>query len=248
MNRAIYDRLVEAAKGGDLVSYRQVARRVGLDMGLARDSARIRRILTKISGHEHEQGRPLLSAVVTDRNRMPRKAFFTMAQRHGVMREDEDELEFWLRALRAVYEHWLEAGLRKKRLEAEQRMARSLGRYLSPNRNATAILRWPKQWLQEIRMVPRRECILEKDDRRAEGRPLWEEEIVDVLNAAAGGFVEANKRATAIKKDKGRRPEVGLEDVRGIMQQVLRDTGIIRERSVRPDYGRFGGGERRRSR
>ena len=66
---AIYQELLLVAKGSNLTNYSDIAPLAGLDMGLPPDRNSMASILDEISRSEHENGRPLLSAVVVLKGR-----------------------------------------------------------------------------------------------------------------------------------------------------------------------------------
>lgn len=106
MNKAIYEKLKEAAKVPDTIAYGEIAPLAELDMSRADDRKTISEILGEISTFEHEQGHPLLSAVVvlagTD---MPGQGFFTLAKDLG-LHVGTTDLAFFSRELDKVYKFW----------------------------------------------------------------------------------------------------------------------------------------------
>jgi hypothetical protein len=115
IHEGIYDAVRQAACEGRLTYYGVIAPLAGLDMGRGEwDRAEIGRILGRISTREHEEGRPLLSAIVVHSHNFPiealrgrpGKGFFNLARELGLFRPDEDEEAFWQREVRRVHEHW----------------------------------------------------------------------------------------------------------------------------------------------
>lgn len=106
MNEQLFQRLSVVAAQGHYIRYADAATVVGLDMSEADDRDEIGRLLDEISEHEHQQGAPLLSAIVihVDDN-IPGNGFFSLAQRLGRF-TGNDRLRFWLEELRAVHDHW----------------------------------------------------------------------------------------------------------------------------------------------
>jgi len=78
----------------------------GLDMSNPADRNEIARILGEISTYEHEQGHPMLSAVVVlhDSN-LPGTGFFTLARELGKF-DGADDLAFFAGELHRVHDHW----------------------------------------------------------------------------------------------------------------------------------------------
>ena len=103
--------LIEAAKNAGLLYYRTAAQLLGLDMTQAADRGEIGRMLDAINRVEHDEGGPLLSAVVVRANsRIPGPGFFPMARRLGykVGHDEEGERTFWEQEVARVYSHWAE--------------------------------------------------------------------------------------------------------------------------------------------
>lgn len=109
MTRGIYERLKEVARAGETITYSEIAPMADLDMSSQADRTEIGRILGAISTREHEDGRPLLSAVVVLSNiGYPGKGFFTLAQELGIY-DGSDDLAFFVQELARVHEYWMKA-------------------------------------------------------------------------------------------------------------------------------------------
>lgn len=117
MNKAIYRRLTETAVSRGVVYYSEIAPLADLDMASPPDRTEIGRLLGEISESEHEQGRPLLSAVAIshDGNR-PGEGFLTLARELGLHCSSEDDA-FWTAELERVYRYWraMETDAEKRR-------------------------------------------------------------------------------------------------------------------------------------
>ena len=101
--------LIEAAKNARLLYYGKAAQLLGLDMAQAADRGEIGRMLDAINRVEHDEKRPLLSAVVVRAtSKMPGPGFFPMARRLGyaVGDDEQDERAFWEQEVARVYSHW----------------------------------------------------------------------------------------------------------------------------------------------
>jgi len=110
MTRDIYEHLKEVARAGRKITYGEIAPMANLDMRRAADRSEIGRILDSISRREHEEGRPLLSAVVVGTNtRYPGKGFFRLAQGLGIYKGSND-LAFFVKEIDRVHEYWMKAG------------------------------------------------------------------------------------------------------------------------------------------
>jgi len=107
VNQVIYERLKQVARNRDRTTYGEIAPLAGLDMSLQRDRTEIGHILGDISRNEHEQGRPLLSAIVTLKDRRsPGKGFFTLARELGLMKPGQDEEAYWSEEVNKVFQTW----------------------------------------------------------------------------------------------------------------------------------------------
>ena len=107
MNQGIYEQLQQVARERGIIHYGPVAQMADLDMSQQADRTEIGRILGEISEHEHEAGRPLISAVVIlkDANK-PGPGFFTLARNLGLIQPDEDDDAFWNAELQRVWDEW----------------------------------------------------------------------------------------------------------------------------------------------
>ena len=106
MDQALYDRLLQVARSGEVTHYSDVAPLLGLDMSRESDRARIGELLDEVSSFESQNGRPLLSAVVirADLN-MPGPGFFGLATRLGLL-HGNNRVVFWARELTRVHDYW----------------------------------------------------------------------------------------------------------------------------------------------
>jgi hypothetical protein len=110
MHKEIYDKLKAVAKAGHVTHYSEVAPLAGLDMSLQEDRNKIATILDEISTFEHQQGHPLLSAVVIHKDdNIPGQGFFTLAKRLG-LHEGEDNYLFFIQELRRAHDYWSKFG------------------------------------------------------------------------------------------------------------------------------------------
>jgi len=109
MTRDIYERLKEVARAGRTITYGEIAPMAELDMSNPVDRNEIAAILVAISTTEHQEGRPLLSAVVVRSDtRYPGKGFFKLAQDLGIY-DRSDDLAFFVQELARVHEYWMKA-------------------------------------------------------------------------------------------------------------------------------------------
>ncbi len=104
----VYCRLLNAAREKEGVSYEEIGQIMGLEpeAGMARE---IGRLLGEINEDEHNNGRPMLSAVAVEpTTRMPGECFFQFAKKLNKFagETDEDKREFWRDEIQRVYEIW----------------------------------------------------------------------------------------------------------------------------------------------
>ena len=104
MDGQIRDMLIEAAQQRRVLSYAEVGEVLNLDMDNPHHRREIGRILGEISTEEHNNGRPLLSAVVVHReNHRPGPGFFSLARELGIQGPDEDDETFYTNELNRVF-------------------------------------------------------------------------------------------------------------------------------------------------
>ena len=110
----IYKKTIQVAKSGGITHYSDIAPLVGLSMMLPPDRKTLADMLNHISESEHENGKPLLAAVVIlKRNpvgvkkKIPGNGFFGMAQKVGLY-NGGDPVEFWECELKRVHDCWRE--------------------------------------------------------------------------------------------------------------------------------------------
>lgn len=110
-HEAIRDRLIQAAKRGEIVYYADLANAAGREVKGPHWAVHIGKILGPISEKEAAEGRPLLSAIVVSRDtKMPGEGFYSLGLQHGLVEPGEDEEAFAHRQMRRVYEYWQAKG------------------------------------------------------------------------------------------------------------------------------------------
>jgi hypothetical protein len=104
----IYSKLVNAALAGGLVTYKEVARVLGIRQTGHHMANEVGQVLGEISEDEHGYGRPLLSALAVSEKGIPGEGFWTLARRLGRFSGEgsEEELRFWHGEQGRVYETW----------------------------------------------------------------------------------------------------------------------------------------------
>jgi hypothetical protein len=120
MNKTINDLAIIAyliplaqKKGACSIGYKELCEKCNLelDMQNPQHSKVLADSLTRISESEHENGRPLLSAIVFDKKKgLPGNGFFTMATNlkkyNGGNENDLKKIAFFSQERDAVYNHW----------------------------------------------------------------------------------------------------------------------------------------------
>lgn len=105
-----YALLIERARQGKTVSYKEIAEIMGLPPSGNHMGQETGHLVGEISQEEHQYGRPLLSAIVVrDHFNTPGAGFHDMAIRLGVMPRWGDEFQrnlFWREEMQRVYEEW----------------------------------------------------------------------------------------------------------------------------------------------
>ncbi|MEJ2233814.1 MAG: hypothetical protein P8X67_07800 [Syntrophobacterales bacterium] len=104
----VYCRLLNAAREKESVSYEEIGQIMDLEahLGMAKE---IGQLLGEINEDEHNNGRPMLSAVaVKPTTKMPGEGFFQFAKQLNKFdgETDEDKREFWRDEIQRVYEIW----------------------------------------------------------------------------------------------------------------------------------------------
>ena len=106
MNDSIYQQLQVVAKSKECTYYSNIARLANLNMSFPKDRNELADILGDISSREHEQGSPLLSAVVVLKSTgKPGVGFFGLADSLGLF-DGQDREKFWRNERDKVWEHW----------------------------------------------------------------------------------------------------------------------------------------------
>jgi len=106
MHGQIYEKLKEVARIGIITYYSDIAPMAGLDMNLPNNRYEIGVILDDINRHEHELGRPMLSAVVVHKESLkPGQGFFTLGRTLGLF-VGNDKDKFYIQELHKVHDYW----------------------------------------------------------------------------------------------------------------------------------------------
>jgi len=102
INQTVYEKLKKIARAKKTITYSKL----GEMIGFGGHDPRLWQILAKICRYEHQQDRPMLSAVVNihEKNR-PGKGFFKVARQLGV-HQGKSDAEFFKNELCRVYDYW----------------------------------------------------------------------------------------------------------------------------------------------
>lgn len=113
MNEKMREVLIETAREGKLITYSELKSKCDLDLDFeqSKDRSILGDILGEISTAEVNQGRPMLSSVVTLKSQTPLSAsygFFTLARNLQLLdsTNKKEEYFFWIETLKKVYEEW----------------------------------------------------------------------------------------------------------------------------------------------
>ena len=164
---AVRERLIAAARAGELVHYAELAKMLGIDMDNPYFGAQVGKVLGQISEDEVADGRPMLSAIVVSKDTMlPGYGFFTLGQQLRQTEPDEDDLAFAIRQIRRVHDYWAAEAANGETLTAVLDRARAA----SPNNRIdlrdeiaghgeaaiSAMLEWidhPQLWRFAIKVI-----------------------------------------------------------------------------------------------
>jgi hypothetical protein len=109
INHQIYDRLIEVARRGDLITYSEIAPLAGLNMESQVDRNKIGEILGEISTYEHDYSRPMLSAIVVLAGiGYPGEGFYNLARHLGYHHGHGEfaDMEFFVQEVKKVHDYW----------------------------------------------------------------------------------------------------------------------------------------------
>jgi hypothetical protein len=105
----VYRELINAAENHEFVTYREIAKIIGVPPSGNFMSKEVGHVLGEISEDELKYGRPMLSslAVKTDTHR-PGDGFFGLAKDKGLLHDDSPQgrEQFWKTTCEQVYQKW----------------------------------------------------------------------------------------------------------------------------------------------
>lgn len=107
LNRALYERLVEAARDQRPISIWELGDLLGLAMDYPPQRTEMSQLLGIITRHEVANGRPMLSSVVIDdAEAVPGKELFDIGEDLGLVERGEDPLRFSVRQQQETFALW----------------------------------------------------------------------------------------------------------------------------------------------
>jgi hypothetical protein len=104
-----YQELLTAARYDGVVTYQELASLLGLPLQGSHMGKQVGLLLGEVSEDEHQQGRPMLSAVVVGVSGEPGPGFYALAKELGKLLDDTDKeanRRFWRQEKQAVYATW----------------------------------------------------------------------------------------------------------------------------------------------
>ena len=104
----LYDHLIDAARAGKTLTYKEIASILQLDVTKLEDRKQIDHLLLDIACRENAEGRPLLSMLVVQPEiGYPWKSIFLLAREIGA-NNCCDERSFFSYELKRVHQYWKE--------------------------------------------------------------------------------------------------------------------------------------------
>ena len=103
-------KLIETARARETISYSELGGLIGLDMGQPDQRTCLSDLLGEINIAEHEEDRPMLSAVAVLKGEgWPGSGFFEIARHFGLWSGNKDpgvQEGFFIAELKRVYAYW----------------------------------------------------------------------------------------------------------------------------------------------
>jgi len=101
-----YSLMINAARHQGFATYQEIAQAVGLPTAGSFMAREIGELIGAVSQNEINLGRPMLSSIVVGINGKPGKGYYEWAKRLGVIKDGENEEEFWNSECKKIYEEW----------------------------------------------------------------------------------------------------------------------------------------------
>lgn len=108
MNEELRQKLIEVARDAEVITYNEIREIAGVgQFDIPASRKQIGDVLEEICEYEHENGRPMLSAVVVSKGTgFPGGGFFDLAKRLGLMGRMETQVTFFSKELKKVHDYW----------------------------------------------------------------------------------------------------------------------------------------------
>ncbi len=107
----VYSLLISAAQHRGIITYKDVAKIMGLPLTGQDMGQKTGRLLGEISKEEERNHRPMLSAIAVGYGARPGKGFFGLAEELGRLEEHANRQAreaFWTAECKTVYDAWAE--------------------------------------------------------------------------------------------------------------------------------------------
>jgi hypothetical protein len=104
LNQVLYNRLKEAASRGKPIYFSEIAELLEINMSDEEQRKKMFEMIANISLYEHQNGRPLLSAIVIKADKSPGYGFFIMARRLGLQKTNNQS--FFYEEVKKVFDYW----------------------------------------------------------------------------------------------------------------------------------------------
>jgi hypothetical protein len=101
-----YSIMINAARHQGFATYQEIAQAVGLPTAGNYMSKEIGSLIGAVSENEIKLGRPMLSSIVIGTNDKPGEGYYVWAKQLGVLREGENQEEFWKAECKKIYTEW----------------------------------------------------------------------------------------------------------------------------------------------
>jgi len=104
----VYAELIGAARYRGTITYQEIAGMIGLPSSGSHMGREIGQLLGEIAQEEHQNGRPMLTAIAVGVSGEPGPGFFRLARELGKLEDSsrEGERELWVEEMAAVYHAW----------------------------------------------------------------------------------------------------------------------------------------------
>lgn len=104
----VFSELLRAARCRGTLTYQDIAHLIGLPLSGSYMGSEIGHLVGEISEDEHNNGRPMLSAIVVSVRGKPGSGFFELAKLLGVLDDESEQGQerFWVKTRESLYQEW----------------------------------------------------------------------------------------------------------------------------------------------